>query len=467
MVLDIRGRHNMISQSIFRAYDIRGIFPDELNAESMTLIGRALGTMAKRAGEQAILLGRDGRLSGPELSLALQQGIQQTGCDVILVGVVPTPVLYFSTKVTGFTSGVMLTGSHNPSQYNGVKSVIAGETLFGETVMSLYESIVAGDFEVGEGHVCSIDDIIQQYINRVTDDVRLSRPMRVVIDCGNGVAGAVAPALFSALGCEVYELYCDIDGNFPNHHPDPSQQKNLVDLQAAVSAHEADIGLAFDGDGDRLGVVTSAGDIIWPDRQMIVLSEDVLVRNPGGAIIFDVKCSLHLKEAIINAGGKPVMSRTGHSYVKKTLNETGALLAGEMSGHIFFKERWYGFDDGLYTAARLLEILSRDDRSTAVIFDAVPDSINTPELQLMVPDVKKFALMERLQACAQFEGGEVCTIDGLRVEFADGWGLVRASNTTPCLVMRFESDSESGLRRIQALFKQQLLAVDQTLTLPF
>jgi len=457
----------MITKKIFRAYDIRGTVPDELNVETVELIGRALGTLTKRKGESKILVARDGRESGPELSEALKKGLISTGCEAVDVGMVPTPLLYFATKTTGISSGLMLTGSHNPSQYNGIKSVIAGKTLFGDDVTGVYQSIVEKDFETGAGSLSSHDNIIEEYVERVCSDVTLSRPLKVVIDCGNGVAGVVAPALFERLGCDVIPLFCEVDGRFPNHHPDPSKPENVKDLIEKVLAEKADIGLAFDGDGDRLGVVTSAGDVIWPDRQMILLSEDVLLRNPGASIIYDVKCTKNLKQSIEGKGGKAIMSRTGHSFVKAALIETGAALAGEMSGHIFFQERWYGFDDGLYTAARLLEVLSKDARSTSEVFAEVPDSLNTPELQIAIDDSLKFGFIDDLVEQASFDDGDVCTIDGLRVDFSDGWGLVRASNTTPCVVMRFEADNEKSLNRIQDLFKAELLAIDKTLELPF
>lgn len=457
----------MINKQIFRAYDIRGVVPAELNADSVELIGRALGTLALRRGEANVLLARDGRESGPELSQALKKGLVSTGCNAVDIGMVPTPLLYFATKTSGISSGLMLTGSHNPSQYNGVKSVIAGSTLFGDDVSALYQMILAKDFETGAGTFSTHDNIIEAYIQRVCGDVKLTRRLKVVVDCGNGVAGVVAPALFERLNCELIPLYCDVDGRFPNHHPDPSKPENLKDLIATVLAEKADIGLAFDGDGDRLGVVTSDGGVIWPDRQLILLSEDVLSRNPGASIIYDVKCTKNLKQSIEARGGKAIMSRTGHSYVKAALIATGAALAGEMSGHIFFQERWYGFDDGLYTAARLLEVLAKESRTTAEVFAEVPDSFNTPELQIAIDDAQKFGFINDLVAQAAFDSGEVCTIDGLRVDFKDGWGLVRASNTTPCIVMRFEADDQSSLNRIQDLFKSKIFALDPTLELPF
>lgn len=457
----------MISPHIFRAYDIRGRVPSELNEASLLAIGQALGTLSLRQGERSVLIGRDGRLSGPSLSKALAHGVMVSGCDVMDVGIVPTPLLYFATKTTGITSGLMLTGSHNPADYNGVKCVIAGRTLFGDEIMALYHAIVDGDMAQGLGSYTQRAHVIEDYMNRVCADVVLARPLKVVIDCGNGVAGAVAPLLFQRLGCQVIPLYCEVDGHFPNHHPDPSKADNLQAMIARVIAEKADIGLAFDGDGDRLGVVVGDGTIIWPDRQMIVLGLDILTRCPEASIIYDVKCTRHLPQAIEAAGGRAIISRTGHSYVKAMLADTAAVLAGEMSGHIFFQERWYGFDDGLYTGARLLEILARDARTPQEVFSHIPNSINTPELQCPMNDAYKFVFMQKLIDESEALGGKRCTIDGLRIDFDDGWGLVRASNTTPCIVMRFEANNAMSLQRIQTLFKLLLLGLEPALELPF
>jgi phosphomannomutase/phosphoglucomutase len=467
-VLDIRGfnKRMKISPSIFRAYDIRGVVQETLTPDAVYAIGQAIGSEALARGQQQVVIARDGRLSGSKLSAALRDGLLASGRDVIDIGAVPTPVLYFAAHTLGTHSGVMLTGSHNPPEYNGLKIVLNGETLAEEAIQSLYQRIVDNDFTQGQGHY-ETRDIVPDYISRITSDLRLARSLKIVIDSGNGIAGAVAPKLFRALGCEVVELFCEVDGRFPNHHPDPGQPENLQDLTHSVLAHQADIGLAFDGDGDRLGVVTDNGEIIWPDRQMMLYAEDVLKRNPAATILYDVKCTRHLASVIDTLGGKPLMWKTGHSLIKAKMRETGALLAGEMSGHIFFKERWFGFDDGLYTAVRLLEILAADKRSASEIFKTLPNSVNTPELKLPMDDARKSDFMTELQQQAQFPQAVLNTIDGLRVDFSDGWGLIRQSNTTPCLVLRFEADTTEGLQRIQALFRTQLLALDAQLALPF
>lgn len=455
-----------VDPTIFRAYDIRGIVGKSLTPVSVFEIGRAIGSEAAARGQQGMIVARDGRLSGPELSEALSKGLRAAGMNVTDIGRVPTPLLYFATHYLDSTSGVMLTGSHNPPEYNGLKIVLAGETLSGDTIQALLARIQNRDYSSGAGTLQSVD-VARDYLERITSDVRVSRPMRVVVDCGNGVAGELAPRLLRALGCEVIELYCEIDGNFPNHHPDPSHPENLLDLIKAVEEHQADIGLAFDGDGDRLGVISSGGKIIWPDRVLMLLAMDVLSRNPGGDIIYDVKCSRHLDRIIRGHGGKPLMWKTGHSLIKAKMRETGALLAGEMSGHTFFKERWFGFDDGLYTAARLLEVLSNDPRTTHKIFAALPDSVNTPELNVRMAEGEHHRFMTRLLEQAHFEKARISTIDGLRADFEDGWGLVRASNTTPCLVLRFEADDEKSLQRIQEQFRSLLLGLEPGLKLPF
>ncbi len=455
-----------IDPSIFKAYDIRGVVDKTLTPDAVYWIGRALGTEAAARGEQHVFVARDGRLSGPTLMAALIRGLREAGRDVTDIGMVPTPVLYFAASALGSGSGVMLTGSHNPPDYNGLKMVLAGTTLAGDDIQNLRRRIESGDLSEGAGRLEQAD-VLPQYIERIVDDVKLARPMRVVVDCGNGVAGVAAPALLRALGCEVSELFCEVDGHFPNHHPDPSQPENLADLKRTLDEQQADIGLAFDGDGDRLGVVTPQGRVIWPDRQMMLYARDVLARNPGAEIIYDIKCTRHLEDVIRDAGGQPTMWKTGHSLVKAKLKETGALLAGEMSGHIFFRERWYGFDDALYTAARLLEILSRDPRPADMVFAELPDSINTPELKLHTAEGENHALMQRLQAHADFPEARVTTIDGIRVDFADGFGLVRASNTTPCLVIRFEADDAAGLERIQQRFRELIRSQSPEAELPF
>lgn len=456
----------VVSPDIFRAYDIRGVVDDELTPDVVRLLGRAIGSEAFDRGEQKIAVARDGRTHGPELMEALKQGLMESGRDVIDLGAVPTPLLYFATNYLSTRSGVMLTGSHNPAQYNGLKIVLASETLFGDDIQRLRERIEKGNLLSGKGAQESVN-IVDDYIGQITGDVALAQPLKIVIDCGNGIAGAIAPALYHALGCEVITLYCEVDGTFPNHHPDPSKPENLKELIAAVRDQDADIGLAFDGDGDRLGVVDSSGKIIWADRQLMLYAMDVLSRHPGTDIIFDVKCSRNLAKVISGHGGRPLMWKTGHSLIKSKMRETGALLAGECSGHMFFKERWYGFDDGLYAGARLLEILAADFRRSAEIFAGLPDSLSTPELNMPLADNRKHDFCIQLSKQAQFPGAEITTIDGLRVDFADGWGLVRASNTTPCLVIRFEADNESSLKRIQELFRDQMLALDKSLALPF
>lgn len=452
--------------SIFRAYDIRGIVGDTLTPEIVTQIGKSIGSEAEARGQKTVVVARDGRLSGPSLIAALTEGLRAAGRDVIDIGMVPTPVLYFATHYLKTGSGVMLTGSHNPPDYNGLKIMLGGDTLSGDAILALKTRIDKAQFVQGAGKR-EQQDIGEAYIERVTKDVKLSRPFKVVVDCGNGVAGVLAPKLIRALGCEVIELFCEIDGKFPNHHPDPSQPKNLEDVIAAVHKHKADLGLAFDGDGDRLGVIDSKGNVIWPDRQMMLYAGDILKRNPGAKIIFDVKCSSHLGNSITQHGGTPVMWKTGHSFIKAKIKESGALLGGEMSGHIFFKERWYGFDDALYTAARLLEILSKDKRPPHEVFMDLPDAVNTPELKLDMREGEHFKFMQRIQDSLRFEDAEISTIDGVRADFCDGWGLVRPSNTTPCLVFRFEADNEDALDYIKDQFRRQLLELDPSLTLPF
>lgn len=455
-----------IPRDIFRTYDIRGSVEDSLTPDMVYAIGLAIGAEAEALQQKQLVVARDGRLSGPTLLAALIQGLLDSGRHLIDIGVVPTPVLYFATHQLNTQSGVMLTGSHNPANYNGLKTVLNGATLAEAQIQKLYQRLVNRDFVFGDGRI-ERANILPEYMQRICGDVQLARPMKVVLDAGNGVAGGIAPLLFQQLGCEVIKLFCDVDGHFPNHHPDPSVVDNLRDLQQAVASHKADIGLAFDGDGDRLGVVTDQGTIIWPDRQMMLFAIDVLSRNPGAEIIFDVKSTQHLPLVIAKAGGKPLMWKTGHSLLKAKMQERGAPLAGEMSGHIFFKERWYGFDDGLYAGARLLEILSHDTRSSSAVFNALPDSVNTPELKLFLDEDKKIPFMQKFIETARFENGVINTLDGLRVDFADGWGLVRVSNTTPCLTLRFEAVNEASLQRIEGLFREKLLAVDSRLTLPF
>jgi len=431
-------------------------------------IGMALGSEAQARQQTTMVVGRDGRNSGPSLVAKLITGLRASGIDVIDVGLVPTPLLYFAAQTVGSCTGVMLTGSHNPPNYNGLKMVIDSVTLARKDIQIIRKRVEEDNYLSGKGKLKQVP-VISGYMKRVTADVMLMKKFKVVVDCGNGAAGVIAPSLLTALGCEVVELYCEVDGNFPNHHPDPSRPENLKDLIAAVKEHNADLGLAFDGDGDRLGVVTSEGKIIWPDRVMMLYAMDILSRNPGGEIIFDVKCSTKLKQVIEQHGGKATMWNTGHSLIKAKMRETGALLAGEMSGHIFFKERWYGFDDGIYSAARLIEILCTmtGDKSVADVFNELPDSVNTPEINVAMKEGTHHAFMKRLLTKAKFDDGEITTIDGLRVDFPDGWGLVRASNTTPVLVLRFEADTDEALERIMVRFRQLMLATDPDIKLSF
>ncbi|RJQ47506.1 MAG: phosphomannomutase/phosphoglucomutase [Gammaproteobacteria bacterium] len=455
-----------IPETIFKAYDIRGIVGKTLTAEIVREIGRAIGSEARARRQDTVVVGRDGRLSGPEFAKSLSEGLCAAGVNVIDIGMAPTPVLYFATHHLNTGSGVAITGSHNPPDYNGIKIVLGGETLSGEAISALRTRIVQGDLTQGAGAWKSVD-VAPDYIARVTSDVRLARPLKIVVDCGNGVAGMLAPRVLRALGCEVTELFCEVDGRFPNHHPDPSQPENLEDLIRTVKSGGAELGLAFDGDGDRLGVVTAEGRIIWPDRQLMLYAADVLSRNPGATVIYDVKCTRNLARVITGHGGRPLMWKTGHSLIKAKMKETGALLAGEMSGHVFFKERWYGFDDGLYTAARLLEILSRDARHPGAVFNALPETVNTPELKLEMREGEHFKLMRRLQESADFPGAKLTTLDGVRADFEDGWGLARPSNTTPTVIIRFEAENKAALARIQNEFRAALLKLDPDLKLPF
>lgn len=457
---------SQLPAEIFKAYDIRGIVNKSLTAEVVRQVGHALGSLAVEQGQTAIAVGRDGRLSGPELAGALMDGICAAGVDAIDVGCVPTPLTYFAAYELGCHSCVSVTGSHNPPDYNGLKMVIGGTTLALDAIQDLKKRIGAGNLKHGQGERRSAD-IKAAYVDKIVGDVKLARPMKIVMDCGNGVAGAIAPELFKRLGCEIIPLYCEVDGNFPNHHPDPSKPENLADVIKALKETDAEIGIAFDGDGDRLGVVTKDGEIIFPDRQLMLFAADVLSRVPGGTVIYDVKCTRLLAPWIRQHGGVPLMWNTGHALVKAKLKETGAPLAGEMSGHTFFKERWYGFDDGLYTGARLLEILSQAADANPVLKN-LPNSPSTPELNIKMAEGEPFALIDKLKAEGQFEGAEqIVTIDGVRVEYADGFGLARPSNTTPVVVLRFEADNAVALERIQAGFRQAISAVWPGIQLPF
>ena len=451
---------------IFKAYDIRGIVGKSLTADIVEQIGRAIGTEALAAGDRAVVVGRDGRLSGPTIAGALMEGICATGCDAVDIGMVPTPLTYFATQALDIGSAVSVTGSHNPPDYNGLKVMIGTHTLAAERIQDLRKRIEDREFSVGTGQRHT-EDVVPEYMRRVVADVRLKRPLRVVTDCGNGVAGMAAPQLMRDIGCEVVELFSEVDGTFPNHHPDPSVADNLAPLIKAVHREEADLGVAFDGDGDRLGVVTDTGQVIWPDRQMILFAQDILSRNPGAKIIYDVKCTRLLPAAIKHAGGDALMWKTGHSFIKAKLRETGGAFAGEMSGHLFFKERWYGFDDALYAAARLCEVLSNDSRLPSAVFAEIPDTVNTPELRIEMQEGEHHALVGELVAEGDFSGGQICNIDGVRVDFEDGFGLARASNTTPTVILRFEADTEVALRRIQNLYREQILALRPGLALPF
>ena len=459
-----------VPPSIFRAYDIRGVVGRTLTADIAHRIGLGIGTEARDRGEQTLIIGRDGRHSSPELAGALVAGLRESGRDVVDIGLVPTPLLYFATHWLQANSGVMVTGSHNGPEYNGVKLIIGGQTLFGDALQTIYRRIVAGDFTRGKGGLSSAG-VRADYIGRVTGDispVANGAGLKVVIDCGNGVAGDVAPQLFRALGHHVEEMYCDVDGAFPNHHPDPSQPENMEALVTRVKQQRADIGLAFDGDGDRLGVVDSAGHIIWPDRQLMVLAKDVLSRNRGASIIYDVKCSRHLKTVVESNGGVALMWKTGHSLIKSKMEEMQAPLAGELSGHIFFKERWYGFDDAIYAGARLLEIMTRSGMSSQDLFAEMPEGVSTPELRVKLPEDSHQTYMQKLKDNVNFPDAQVINTDGVRVEFQDGWGLVRASNTSPVLTLRFEADNQTALERVQERFRHLLQATaDTALRLPF
>lgn len=462
----LRTHHNLPA-AIFRAYDIRGVAGVTLTKEVVFLVGKAIGSLVRDQDGHQVVIGRDGRLSGPLLSKALSDGILASGCDVIDIGVVPTPVLYFAAQILAERSGVMLTGSHNPPDYNGLKMVVNGRTLSEQDIQNLRERILQNQFHEGLGERHEID-VNERYMQQVMQAVKLQKPLKVVIDAGNGVTGKIAPALFRRLGCDVHELFCDIDGSFPNHHPDPGQPENMHDLMHAVKILQADIGLAFDGDGDRLGAVTSRGEIIYADRLLMLFAKALLQEKPGAKIIYDVKCTNHLASLIHEMGGEPMMWKTGHSLIKAKMQECGADIGGEMSGHFFFKDKWYGFDDALYAGARLLQILTESSESSAELFDAIPDSVSTPEMKIAVADEEKFGLMQQLIDNAAFTSAkDVVTIDGLRVNFADGWGLVRPSNTSPCLVMRFEADDESVLMRIQELFREWILSVRPNLELPY
>jgi len=455
-----------VPAEIFRAYDIRGVVGKTLTPAIVREIGRALGTVGRERGAPVFAVGRDGRLSGPELVAALTEGLTAAGADVIDIGMAPTPVIYFAAQHLGCGSCVAVTGSHNPPDYNGLKMVVAGGTLAGDEIQDLYRRICAGQLAQGTGTRRS-ETVLDAYVERIAGDVRPARSFRIAVDCGNGVAGMLAARLYRRLGCEVTELFCEVDGNFPNHHHDPSHPENLADLVATLKRTDCELGFAFDGDGDRLGVVTKDGEIIFPDRQLMLYAKDVLSRNPGAQIVYDVKCTRLLGPWIEQHGGRPVIWKTGHSFIKAKLKETGAPLAGEMSGHTFFKERWYGFDDALYTGARLLEILAREPDANAALKN-LPNAPSTPELQWKLAEGEPHALVAKLQQTRPFPGAaHIITIDGVRVEYADGFGLARASNTTPVIVLRFEADTTEALARIQGEFRRALAPLKPAAPLPF
>ncbi len=451
---------------IFKAYDIRGVVGRTLTPAIVRAVGQALGSLALERGRDTFVVGRDGRLSGPELAAAVADGIRAAGANVVDVGMVATPMTYFAAQHLGTQTSVMVTGSHNPPDYNGLKMVVDGTTLSGDDIQKLRARIEAGQLASGTGTFRTAD-IAPAYLDRITGHIRLARPLKIAVDCGNGVAGAFAPTLFRRLGCAVTEMFCAVDGTFPNHHPDPSKPENLQDLIALLAAGQHDLGLAFDGDGDRLGVVTRDGHVIYPDRQLMLFAADVLAREPGATVIYDVKSTRNLKPWILRHGGVPLLWKTGHSLIKGKMKEVGAALAGEMSGHTFFKERWYGFDDGLYAGARLLEILSRHENPSAVL-DALPDAVSTPELNVACAEGEHHALVAKLGETAEFPGAtDVIRIDGLRVEYPDGFGLARGSNTTPVVVLRFEADDAAALERIKAEFRRVLEAAKPGIALPF
>jgi phosphomannomutase len=455
-----------VVRSVFRAYDIRGVIGQELDEHAFYSIGLAIAYCLRDLNRHQIFLARDGRLTSEELSLALKTGLLESGIDVVDLGAVSTPMMYYATHTQGIDCGLMVTGSHNPSNYNGIKMVLAGKTLTQEDIDILYPLVCEGKRIYGQGHERSLT-VVNDYMQRILSDIQIKRPLKVVVDCGNGIGGPVVSQLISQLGCEVIPLYCDVDGRFPNHHPDPSIEANLADLKKEVLASGADIGLAFDGDADRLGLVTNKGEMIWPDRLMMLYTKEVLSRLPNATIVYDVKCSSHLEQFITAAGGVAKMCPTGHSIVKAVMKKEEAALAGEMSGHLFFKDRWYGFDDALYSACRLLEIVSSSHLTVHEQFELIPNSINTPELKIIIADEEKFSFMQRFSEIASFSEARTIPIDGLRVEFANGWGLLRASNTTPCLVARFEAVDRESLEYIQQLFKIQILLVNDQLELPF
>ena len=453
---------------IFRAYDIRGVFGDELTCEVVYEIAKAIGTIAHKKNQQEIVVGRDGRLSSPELNLVLIEGLLSTGINVTDIGIVPTPVTYFASHYLKTNNCVMITGSHNAAEYNGLKTVIAGESLFAEGIEEIKKYVISKKYVVGRGSLQHID-VSTDYIQRILGDIDISAGYtpKIVIDCGNGSAGEIAPRLFDELRCDLITIFSEIDGSFPNHHPDPSQPDNLEDLVRKVKKENADIGFAFDGDGDRLGVVDAAGNIIWPDKQLMLLAIDVLSRNKGSNIIYDVKCTKYLKSIIESSYGKPLMWKTGHSFIKQKMHEVDAPLAGEMSGHIFFKERWYGFDDAIYTAARFIEIFSKNKKKPTELFKDLPYGVSTPELRMFLKEDEHSNFMREFSNNIFKSNAVVISIDGLRIEHDDGWGLVRPSNTSPYIIFRFEADNESALERIRVEFRNIIISFRKGMKIPF
>lgn len=453
-----------LPESIFRAYDIRGIVDEQLSVEGVGLIGQAVGSEALAQGISTLLLAYDGRLSSPELSEALKTGIMNSGCNVVVIGLLPTPLLYFATHTTEYNSGVMLTASHNPANYNGLKIVFNKTCLADNQIANIRQRIINGELMEGAGTLNSLD-VSALYIETICKSIQLAKPLRIVIDCGNAVPAVVAPKLFEALGCEVKSLYCELDGRFPNHHPDPTITDNLKALANTVEAEAADLGIAFDGDGDRLGVITNKGNAIEADRLLMLLVQSIADRYQGESVVFDVKCSAKLPQLISDSGMKAVMHRSGHSFMKQKMSEMNAPIGGEFAAHIFIQDRWYGFDDGIYTAARVLEILSLSDHSSEELFASFAPTISTPEIKVSIAEERKFSVMDRILELADFPDAKILSIDGLRVEFPDGWGLVRASNTSPALLLRFEADSEQGLSQIKSRFKALIQAADNSLVL--
>lgn len=462
----LRTNPQQIPQGIFRAYDIRGMVTDELTENVVHDIGMAIGSQARVLGDKRIVVGRDGRLSGPGHLQALIDGLMETGCEVINIGVVATPVLYFARCHFDVPNAVMLTGSHNPVNYNGLKTILGGKTITGDQVMALYDRLVRGDVMTGVGSLIEAN-VIDDYIAAVKARCNVKPGFKIVVDAGNGATGEIAPKLYEALGCEVIPLFCEVDGHFPNHHPDPSKPENLVDIIDAVKAHNADVGFAFDGDGDRLGLITGKGEMIYPDRQLMLFAQAVLKKHPGAKICYDVKSSKNLDPLIRAAGGIPIMYKTGHSLLKNKMLQENSPLSGEMSGHLFFNDKWFGFDDGMYSGARVLEVLSGDSRDLGTLFAAIPNSLSTPEIHVAISEDEKFAYMDLLKEKVNFPDAKIIDIDGLRIEFDDAWGLIRPSNTTPCLTIRFEADNPEAMARIKQQFKDFMLQYKSDLRIDF